>query len=228
MHFDQDETSTRFLEQNVLNLAYAQYEGVGKYDMPMMLPTHVDNLKYIPLQGFNYALSEKHPEKIGVHFFLHDYQFERVWNNPDRYIDILKRFAFVLSPDFSPYADMPFPTKLFNVYRNRWCGRFWQDNGIAVIPTFTMGDPDSFEYCSDGIPKHSTIAISTMGEGRWGGYKGLFSMWDAMMEKLEPDTILLYGKDLSSQLKGNIIVKKMISTKAIKEGNDGSKNASGW
>lgn len=213
MHYDGGKNQTRILEQNILNLSYAQYDGVGEYDFPMMHHTHIDNLKDIPIQGFNFALKEEHPENVGVHFFLHDYQFERVWKYPDRYVDVLKKFAYVLSPDFSPYADMPKALQIYNVYRNRWCGRYWQDNGITVIPTFTMGDYDTFDFCADGIPKHSTIAISTMGEGRWGAYKNLYENWDRVLERLEPETILLYGKDISTSLHGNIVFKKMINTK---------------
>ena len=214
MHFDGGKTSTRFLEQNILNLSYAEYDGVGYYDMPDMFPTHVDNLEDIPLQGFNFALKEKHPENIGVHFFLHDYQFERVWKYPDRYIGVLKKFAYVLSPDFSPYADMPRVLQLYNIYRNKWCGRYWQDHGINVIPTITVGDMEFFDVVCSGIPKHSTVAISTMGEGRWGKFKGLFNLWDSIQEKLQPEKIILYGKDLSTQLSGdNIVFKKMISSK---------------
>ena len=139
MQFSGDKTSTRFLEQNICNLAYAQFNGDGEYDIPMLLPTHVANLDSIPIQGFNFALKDKQPETKGVHFFLHDYQFERVWNYPDRYTELLSRFAFVLSPDFSPYADMPKALKIYNVYRNRWCARYWQEYGIQVIPTITWG-----------------------------------------------------------------------------------------
>ena len=214
MHFDGRKNSTRFLEQNICNLAYAQFPGVGKYDIPEMYPVHIDNLKDIPLQGFNFAMKEQHPENIGVHFFLHDYQFERVWNYPDRYIDILKRFAFVLSPQFSTYEDMPLVTKLYNIYRNRWCGRFWQEWGIKVIPTFAWGGDEEFEWCLDGLPKHSTIAVSTIGDGRWGNFSGLYKMWDTIQERLEPETILLYGKDLSEKLAGdNIVFKKLINSK---------------
>lgn len=214
MHFDGGKNQTRILEQNILNLSYAQYEGVGEYDIPEMLPVHIDNLKDIPLQGFNFALKEKRPETLGVHFFLHDYQFERVWKYPDRYVEVLKKFAFVLSPDFSPYADMPRALQIYNLYRNRWCGRYWQEHGIKVIPTLTMGDTDLFKVFFEGIPKHSTIAVSTMGEGRWGKFKALLGWWDVIQYKLEPETILLYGKDLSEDLKGdNIVFKKMISSK---------------
>lgn len=214
MHYDRGKNQTRILEQNILNLTYAQYEGVGKYDIPEMYPVHIDNLADIPLQGFNFALKETHPESIGVHFFLHDYQFERVWNYPDRYVDVLKQFAYVLSPQFSTYEDMPKVTRIYNVYRNRWCGRYWQEHGIKVIPTFAYGGDENFEWCLDGLPKHSTIAISTMGDGRWGKFKGIYNVWDKIQEELEPETILLYGKDLSKDLKGdNIVFKQMISSK---------------
>lgn len=214
MKYDGGKNQTRILEQNIHNLAYAQFDGVSDYDIPEMLPVHIDNLKDIPLQGFNYALKETHPENIGVHFFLHDYQFERVWKYPDRYTECLSKFAYVLSPDFSPYADMPRALQIYNLYRNRWCGRYWQEHGIKVIPTFTMGNTDLFKVFCAGIPKHSTIAISTMGEGRWGKFRGIFSWWDVIMCELEPDTVLLYGKDISEHLKGdNIVFKHMINSK---------------
>ena len=132
MHYDGGKIQTRVLEQKIHNLVYAHFDGAGEYDMPKMYPTVVKNLSDIPLQGFNYALKEKHPENIGVHFFLHDYQFERVWKYPDRYTECLSKFAFVLSPDFSPYADIPKALKVFNVYRKMWCGRYWQEHGMTV------------------------------------------------------------------------------------------------
>ena len=215
MQYDGTKVQTRIQEQNIHNLAYAQFEGVGKYDIPMMLPVHIDNLANIPIQGFNYALKEKQPERMGVHFFLHDYQFERVWNYPDRYTEVLKRFAFVLSPQFSTYNDMPLATKIYNKYRNNWCGRYWQECGIKVIPSIVWGDDINLEWCLDGVPKHSTIAISTMGDGRWGGYYGIRTFYDKTIETLEPDCILLYGKNIIDDLKlrGNIVFKQMISTK---------------
>lgn len=213
MYYDGGKHQTRILEQNIHNLVYGMYDGVGEYDFPEMYPVHIDNLADIPLQGFDYALKEQYPENIGVHFFLHDYQFERVWRYPDRYTDCLSKFAFVLSPDFSPYADIPKSLKIFNVYRKMWCGRYWQEHGLKVIPTVTWGNDEDLEWCLEGVPKHSTIAISTMGEGRWANFKALKDNWDYILWKLKPETILLYGKDLSEELSGNIVFKRLINSK---------------
>lgn len=63
------------------------------------------------LVGFNYA--KTYTEKdVGIHFFIDDYQFERVWNYPEKYIDILKQYDCILSPDFSLYMDMPMAMKI--------------------------------------------------------------------------------------------------------------------
>ena len=213
MHYDGGKHQTRILEQNIHNLVYGRFELTNEYGFPNMYPVHIDNLQDIPLQGFNYALKEQHPENIGVHFFLHDYQFERVWKYPDRYTECLSKFAFVLSPDFSPYADTPKAIKVFNIYRKMWCGRYWQEHGLKVIPTITWGNDEDLEWCLEGVPKHSTIAISTMGEGRWANFNSLKSNWHRILDRLEPETILLYGKDLSNELEGNILFKRLINSK---------------
>lgn len=209
-----EKEKTRFLEQNILNLGFGQFYSSNKYSIPDMLPMEpIEHLVEIPLQGFNFALGDRHPERKGCHFFLHDYQFERVWNTPNKYLNTLKKYKYVLSPDFSPYSDMPKCLQIFNVYRNRWCGRFWQENGITVIPTVTWSSDETVDFCLAGIPKYSVIAISTMGEGRWAHYKSLYKNWDKVMEKLEPKQILLYGKDLSKNLSGNIVYKRYNSSK---------------
>ena len=210
---------TRWLEQNILNIGYGHYEHTNLYGIPSMYECTLtdDEIIESKLQGFNYALTEKHPQDIGVHFFLHDYQFERVWKYPDRYTECLSKFKYLLAPDFSPYADLPPAIKIFNIYRKQWVARYWQENGLDVIPTFTMGCEKDFDFCITGIPKHSIVATSTMGEGRWGDYVEFQEMWDKFIETVEPRTVLLYGKDIRDKLdtsKCNVIFKPYIATKA--------------
>ena len=76
------------------------FPGVGKYGIPEIKPEtdiRIDKLEWIPV---NYALTAKDKATKGVHFYKDDYQFERFWNNPDKYISLLQQFGAVCSPDF--------------------------------------------------------------------------------------------------------------------------------
>lgn len=80
----------------------------------LALPFGVDHLI-----GFNELLTCRHPENAGVHFFLDDYQFERFWRQPQRYLSALAQFPLVIGPDFSLYTDFPEPLQRWNHYRNQ-------------------------------------------------------------------------------------------------------------
>lgn len=150
---------------------------------------------YVPdeLIGFNYAKTNDR-KNVGVHFFIDDYQFERVWNKPEKYIKVLAEYDCILSPDFSLYMDMPTPMKIWNIYRSRQIGAYYQGCGLKVIPTISWAEAESFEYCFRGIPKGSIVAVSTIGVKR---SADAMQIWregmDEMIKQLEPSKILLYG-----------------------------------
>lgn len=158
----------------------------------------IENDGFIPkdLTGFNYAKSrdDKH---TGIHFFVDDYQFERVWNYPEKYIDILQDYDCILSPDFSLYMDMPMPMKIWNIYRSRMIGAYYQSQGIKVIPTISWAEEETFEFCFQGIPKGSIVAVSTIGVKR---DADALHIWESgmqeMINQIEPNTILVYGGKL--------------------------------
>lgn len=93
------------------------------------MPT-IRNDNFIPsdLIGFNYAKTNKDKD-CGIHFYVDDYQFERVWNYPEKYVEILSAYDCILSPDFSLYMDMPMPMKIWNIYRSRQIGAYYQQKG---------------------------------------------------------------------------------------------------
>lgn len=118
------------------NSTRAIFQGAGEYDIPIIEPTKITENNFI---GFNEVLSSKQ-NKCGVHFFLDDYQFQRLWNTPDRYIESLQKFSCVLSPDFSLYTDYPTALQIYNHYRKHWIGAYLQLYGIEVIPTICWSD----------------------------------------------------------------------------------------
>lgn len=165
----------------------------GKWGMPT-----IEGENYTPksLMGFNYVKSAKNFD-VGVHFFIDDYQFERVWNTPEKYLDSLQRFDCLLTPDFSLYLNMPLVMQAWNIYRSRLLGQYWQDNGITVIPTVSWGDVSTFEFCFDGLPEKSTLAVSTVGILKETQSMELFK--DGIRELIKrkkPKQLIVYGRPM--------------------------------
>lgn len=155
------------------------------------------------LIGFNYAkTSEK--KNVGIHFYIDDYQFERIWNYPEKYTEILGQYDCILTPDFSLYMDMPMAMKIWNVYRSRQIGAYYQQQGIPVIPTVSWAEKETFEFCFLGIPKGSIVSVSTIGVKQ---DKEALNVWRAgmkeMIKQIQPSTILVYGGKLDFDY-GNI------------------------
>ena len=178
--------------RNYENIQRMLFDGVGRYDIPEIELTQFDNAEFV---GFNYAKSTKNCEDKAVHFFLDDYQFNRVWTDPDKYIPMLQRFKYVLTPDFSLYTDFPKSLQIYNHYRKHWLGAYWQMHGINVIPTICWSDRDSFEWCFDGEPTRSVAAVSSVGTQNSKEKKRRFlDGYFEMVERLEPELIIFYGR----------------------------------
>lgn len=182
----------------------ARFSGVGEYDIPQIIG--VDDVQVKEWIPFNYVLTCKEPQEKGVHFFLDDYQFERVWNNIDKYTEVLQRIKAVMSPDFSMFTVNPKALQIYQHFRKHFIGAYWQANGLTVIPTINWADEKSFEWCFDGEPTNSIVAISTVGSmnskaNKEGFYKG----YEEMKKQLHPKKILCYGtvpEEIKNEVQG--------------------------
>lgn len=188
------------------------FDGVGINDIPLIEGMYdIDEPE--EFIGFNFAMGEKHPENKAVHFFIDDYQFNRLWTNPDRYLDILRRFKYVFSPDFSPYADFPRAVQVFNHFRKHWIGAYLQENGVKVIPTVTWSYESSWDFCFDGEPENSVVAISSVGCLKNERDRCmLIEGYCEMVRRLNPSCIIFYGT-VPDECKGNIIRVKPFQDK---------------
>jgi hypothetical protein len=162
--------------------------------VPVLRATHSIPDKII---SFNFALSSAADNGGYVHFFIDDYQFERVWRNPERYLAFLSRYKGIVAPDFSLFIDMPLAMQIWNVYRNRVIAAYYAQSGIDVIPSVGWSDERSYSFCFEGLPKGGSIAISTNGclsskESVYYFTEG----FNKMLEVLKPTTILSYGRSV--------------------------------
>ena len=169
---------------------------VSGFEMPIMKKCSILPTSLIP---FNQAMTENNYNKC-VHFFIDDYQFERIWNHPGRYVECLKRYQCVISPDFSQYTDMPFPQRIWNNYRGKFIGAWLQAHGLNVIPNVTWSLPDSYDYCFEGIPEGSVIAINSTGASRYGLTKFLWLKgYNEAISRLKPAALIRYGNKISGE-----------------------------
>ena len=198
-------------QRNYENLNKALFDGVGEYGIPVIQPSDFRADNWI---GFNYAKGCEEPEIHGIHFFLDDYQFVRVWSQPDSYLNMLRKFQAVLTPDFSTYTDFPKAIQVYNHYRKHWLGAYWQLNGVKVIPTISWSDAESFEWCFDGEPMYSTVAVSSVGTQVNRDSKAFFRIgFDRMIRTLKPSCVIMYGSIPPDIEYDNIIPVESFQTK---------------
>ena len=118
-----------------------QFERTGTFEIPLIHKDEV-SLENLSLIGYDKVSSGKNDQV--VHFFLDDYKFESLWNNPEPRIEKLSTFRAVLSPQFSIYSEMPIAVQIHNTFRSRWCGANLQSKGIKVVPSVVWGEADTF------------------------------------------------------------------------------------
>ena len=189
------------------NLQKANYFAKNKFNIPSIVgfKKFDENIEFI---GFNYCKSMERSGNVnyGVHFFLDDYQFNRLWHNPDKYMPLLAKFRCVLSPDFSLYLDYPKAIQIYKHYQKHWLGRYMQDRGIKVIPTICWSDKESYRWCFDGEPRDSVVAVSSIGTQRNNKSKQLFlEGYAEMLKRLKPTKVLFWG-NIPAELDRSIIV----------------------
>lgn len=191
--------------RNYENLEKRIFNGAGDFGIPQLFPEVIDG--ECEFVDFNQAVSLTDAKAAykGVHFFVDDYRFNRLWTNIDKYVNNLKRFRYVMTPDFSTYTDFPKAIQIYNHYRKHWVGAYLQENGVKIIPTISWSTPDSYGWCFDGEPVGGTVAISSVGCMNGKEKKELFiSGYREMVRQLHPESIIFYG-DVPKECCENIV-----------------------
>lgn len=176
---------------------FKDHKQYGEYGLPLIQKASNTPKELIP---FNYAsstarkLSDEELKEKYIHFFIDDYQFERVWNNPKGYIDLFRKYGGIIMPDFSVYTNFPKALQVYNVFKSRTLAAYYQKLGIDVIPNITWSDEKSLEWISDGLPIGSVVAISSNGVLNKDVVDEFVRLFKIVMNQLEPTKILFVGR----------------------------------
>ena len=173
------------------------------FDGDLEIP-HIDAPKEIivPKGMVPFSLRERsHNFEDFVCFYEKDVDFREILTNSESFVDDLKRFPGVITPDCSLYVDAPLCVQICSIYLNRAVGYYLKQQGIYVIPNIRWGDERTFtkEMFRDkvaflGVDKHSIVSIGTYGQVKTAESKRIFREGlMVMLEELEPDVVLVYG-----------------------------------
>jgi len=162
----------------------------GKYEMPA-LPA----CEYIPEKLTSFTDAKiKAADNAFIHYFEDDYKFEQIWKTPKKYLPLKQAYGGAIAPDFSVYREMPLLQQAYNIFRSRVIGYWWAKNDIRVIPSARWGDRRTYDFCFDGLPKKSVIAVGTHGCVKHFDDKRYFvDGFMKMLEVIMPKTVLVYG-----------------------------------
>lgn len=179
---------------NVDTLRYQQrFDSANEWGVPDLAP-YVGALP-TRLTPINSRRAIEHPQPGDMlHCFLDDHRFETVWSRATQGLTRVARVGASLTPDFSLWPDMPPAMQVWQTYRSRWVGVYWQAHGIDVVPSVTWSTPASHAYAFAGLPSAAPVAISTVGlhhdRRGWGMFR---AGMDALQERCSPACILVYG-----------------------------------
>lgn len=165
---------------------------IGKFGFPQLEPINADvtELKPVP---FHMANKEKNPRQAILHCFTDDYRFETLWKEPLKSLDTLLNFKYVCSCDFSVYSNMPLALQIYNVYRDRAIHYFLTCCGVKCIPVVVWSDESNFEWCFDGLPQNSTLAVSTNGCHTIKAREYYKRGFTEMCRRLNPNRVIVVG-----------------------------------
>ena len=165
---------------------------VGVPGIPMLMD--LDNAQ-IPRDMIPFSKAMKCSNKRQyVHFYMHDREFSRVLTATDKYLDLLKLYDGVITPDCTLMIGQSPCLQQTSTYMNRAVGFYLQKNGIPVVPNIRWSDESSFEYCFLGVPKGAMVSVSTHGCIRSKDERHMFKKGvGAMLEAIQPKIVLVHG-----------------------------------
>ena len=171
----------------------SSFKGDGRWDIPIVRKQQI-KLSNINFLAFNSTRNDEAPmfREFAVHFFVDDNRFEVVYSQPDKNLAKLKQYKLLLTPDFSLYGEMQPWRRIESTGKSRWCGAYWQSNGLTVVPTISWSTPESFDYAFDGVEKNAYVAVGMIGCKH--SKRSFLKRFDAMCERITPECIICVGE----------------------------------
>ncbi|MDD5215336.1 MAG: DUF4417 domain-containing protein [Methylococcales bacterium] len=132
-------------------------------------------------------------QTLPKHCYVADWRLEAIWRNELYSLHHVAAPKISIAPDFSVHLDDPVTQAIYQVFRSRCVARFWQENGVFVIPTISWSRPEINEFLFRGLEHCEIVAIRTAG-------KNVEREWRESVEQFlslcRPKLVLQFGTKL--------------------------------
>lgn len=212
------EVRKEFLEDMVF------FEGATELGIPLLRPDMIADASLAPRMTY-----DKTPETYGPNsyytlgstpwpdpedrpgcvlgMFTEDWRFERAYLTAGIFVEDEiepEDWAAICVPDFSLYQDHPAVLRLYNLYRSRWCARYWQECGYPIIPIVqsvgvyhdTPDEPLTKRYAVETLPEGGCPVLACQARkvrAHGSDFSGLILAITQFANWCEPEAIVIYG-----------------------------------
>lgn len=125
------------------------YPSNNMYDIPTLLLSH--QAKEVSLPFIPYGAEARTAKGVATyHFYVDDYRFEGIWNDPNGVIK--DSLVSIVEPNLSLYDTTPVSYGLHLIYKKRWLARYLQSKGVLVYADLNVSQKFA-EYNVLGLPE---------------------------------------------------------------------------
>lgn len=165
---------------------------VGKYNFPQL--AQVNYLSELPVFPFNHLKTKVTEGCYWYHCFTAEKNFHRLYKNFREYEEFFPKIKGLISADFNMYRNYDEKILIDNCLKNRMVDYALQQAGVPMIPTAGFAGESTWEWCFDGLPKNSTVAVTTNTLYDKESNRLFIGGINAIVEKLQPTAIVVCGK----------------------------------
>lgn len=135
----------------------------------------------------------KVPEESGMSFYCNDSGFIPILNNPQGYVEKLRKYQCIVGIDPSPYDNMPLVVQKSQIFNNLAITYYYGMQGLKVIPNVRLGNDKTIGALS-AFPRETLIAIGTNGFTHKLKNREIFrNQVEIVVDELRPSGIIVYG-----------------------------------
>jgi len=150
-----------------------------------------NNISVINFKNRN-RLKFAYLEHVIFEIFSSEKNLEHIWQNPREGIIRYCGSYAVGTPAFALHPKMSTEEKIYNVYRNRLMGCFWQIFGARVIPTIQWCGKDTYSAVFNTLEEGNPVIISTADAHN--DLKGFLEGYSVMMDIVKPEIVICIGE----------------------------------